>query len=172
MCTRWRRILQTFDASSIIHAWDNYPPGQFPPLWRWIAVQIADETFSIPSVALEEVRRRLPECARWLTEQDIESIPMGNDILQEAVRIKGVLGIESDNYSAKGVGENDLFIIATASVFDLELISNEGRQTNLPDVLANCKIPAVCGMRAVEVACIDFITLIRRSGQVFEGPAA
>lgn len=163
--------MQTFDASSVIYAWENYPPRQFPPLWRWIAARIADNTFSIPSVAFEEVRRRLQECAQWLADQDIERIAMSNDILQEAMRIKVLLGIEGDNYNSRGVGESDLFIIATASIGDLELISNEARQNNLPDVLANSKIPTVCAMQDVQVECIDFITLIRRSRQVFDGPA-
>lgn len=25
-----------FDASSIIHGWDNYPIEQFPGLWAWM----------------------------------------------------------------------------------------------------------------------------------------
>jgi hypothetical protein len=161
--------LQTFDASSIIYAWDNYPPEQIPGIWRWIAEVIGDGGFSIPTVAFEEVHRRLPECAQWLSDRNIERIAMSNDILQEAVRIKGLLGIEGDQYSPKGVGENDLFIIATASVDDLELISNEAKQNNLPDRPANYKIPAVCVMDGVQVPCIDFITLIKRSGQVFDG---
>lgn len=162
--------MHTFDASSIIYAWDNYPPRQFPPLWRWIATQINETYFNIPSVAFEEVSRRLPECADWLGSQDIERLTVSNNIAQEAVHIKQLLGIESDRYNPKGVGENDLLIIATAKIHDLELISNEGRQTQLPKTLAKCKIPAVCGMMEVQVDCIDFVTLIKRSAEVFEGP--
>lgn len=164
--------MQTFDASSIIYAWDNYPPEQFPPLWRWIADQIAAEHFSIPSVAFEEVERRSPDCAKWLDDQGVERLAMSNDIVQEAFRIKRLLEIEGDGYGAKGVGENDLLIIATAKIHGLELVSNEGRQNQLPAVLANCKIPAVCAMADVGVSCIDFISLIKQSGQVFENPRA
>ena len=32
--------MQTFDASSMIYAWDNYPIEQFPPLWDWMGVQV------------------------------------------------------------------------------------------------------------------------------------
>jgi len=162
--------LQTFDASSIIYAWDNYPPGQFPPLWRWIAEQINAGNFNIPHPALEEVERRLPECATWLSECNIERIAVTNEILQEALRIKNLLGIVGDGYHSKGVGENDLLIIATARIEGFELVSNEGRQNQFPNIAAKAKIPAVCDMDDVDVPCVDFITVIKQSGQVFEGP--
>ncbi len=44
--------MYTFDASSVIHAWDNYPIEQFPPLWDWFYSQINDEQFSIPEIAI------------------------------------------------------------------------------------------------------------------------
>jgi hypothetical protein len=159
--------LQTFDASSILYAWDNYPPEQFPPLWQWIAGKITSGDFSIPSVAFEEVDSRLPDCAQWLTEKNVTRLEMSNDIMLEALRIKKLLGIGDEGYGTKGVGENDLLIIATAKIHELQLISNEGRQALLPKVLANCKIPAVCGMASVDVPCVDFITLIKESDQVF-----
>ena len=60
-------------------------------------------------------------------------------------------------------------IIATASVVQVGLVSNEGRQNQLPDVMAKCKIPVTCDLEPVGVRCIDFITLIKESGEVFEG---
>ena len=51
----------TFDASAIIHAWDNYPIEHFPPLWNWLSEQIADDQFSIPLVAEEGRQFRLPK---------------------------------------------------------------------------------------------------------------
>jgi len=164
--------LQTFDASSIIYAWDNYPPGQLPPLWRWIAEQIEAGNFNIPQPALEEVERRLPECAKWLRECEIERIAVTNEIIQEALRIKNLLGIEGDGYHPRGVGENDLLIIATARIEGFKLVSNEGRQHQFPNVAAKAKIPAVCDKEGVAVRCIDFITLVKNSGKVFGGPGA
>jgi len=43
--------MQTFDASSMIYAWDNYPPGQFPGLWEWMGKQIELEEFVMSEVA-------------------------------------------------------------------------------------------------------------------------
>jgi len=72
----------------------------------------------------------------------------------------------SDNYR-KGVGENDILIIATARAHGAELVSDEGTQTKLPDVMANMKIPAVCDMAAVSVPCISFVKYIKRSDVIF-----
>lgn len=92
---------------------------------------------------------------------------MTNDIVQEAQRIKGLLGVVDDNYHPDGVGENDILIIATAGTEGLVLVSNEGRQANLPQNRRRYKIPATCALDTVEVLCIDFLRFIRDSGEVF-----
>ena len=159
--------MPTFDASSLIYAWDNYPREQFPPLWRWIADQVATEEFTVPLVAFEEVEHMLPECREWLRDAEIARLPMTAAILEESLRIKNLLGIVDDAYHPKGVGENDLFIIATARVERVALVSNEARQSNVPTALARWKIPAVCAKPDVNVRCINFLDLIKSSGEVF-----
>jgi len=160
--------MSLFDASSIIYAWDNYPPELFPPLWDWLEEELANQSLVIPSVALEEVNKKTPECADWLKRNDITVLPLTSEVLAESIRIKHLLGIEEDQYHPKGVGENDIFIIATASVNGLTLISDEGRQFGKPDILAKYKIPAVCDLPEVGVTCINFLQLIRNSGAVFK----
>lgn len=159
--------MRVFDASSMIYAWDNYPIGQFPPLWDWIASQIEAKELVMPSVAFDEVNHKTPECGEWLKENDLERLDVSNAILQDAKRIKGLLGIVDDNYHPKGVGENDILIIATARFHGAELVSDEERQTNLPQVSSKRKIPAVCAMPSVAVSCINFIDFIKASGAVF-----
>lgn len=159
--------MQVFDASSMIYAWDNYPLQQFPGLWKWMAGQIALGTLVMPSVALEEVAHKAPECADWLRGNGLQKIDVSNAIIQEAMRIKALLGIVGDAYHAKGVDENDLMIIATASVCHEELVSDESKQKN-PDLLSKRKIPAICVMPAVAVPCINFIDFIKRSEAVFQ----
>ena len=156
-----------FDASSIIYAWDNYPIHQFPGLWGWMAEQIAEKKVVMPVVAFDEVSDTAPECAVWLRGNHIKQFPITNAILQKALVIKRLLGIDGDNYHSKGVGENDIFIIATANVNNLALVSDEGRQKNCPDILSKSKIPLVCSMDAVAVHCINFIEFIKRSEVVF-----
>ena len=91
---------------------------------------------------------------------------MTDEILQDALRIKNLLGIVGDRYGG-GVGENDLFIIATARSAGARLISNEAVQTVLPKVKPNYKIPGVCSMHAVSVDCINFVEFVKQSKVVF-----
>jgi hypothetical protein len=159
--------MHALDASSIIHAWDNYPIRQFPGLWEWKAIQIESGSLLIPSVAFEEVEDKTPECADWLKENDIKRLSITNTIIQDAKRIKDLIGIVNDNYHAKGVGENDLFIIATARAHAYHLISDEERQPILPTEPRRKKIPAVCAMPEVSVQCINFLEYIKSSNAVF-----
>lgn len=155
-----------FDASSMIYAWDNYPPVQFPPLWTWLGKQVNGHEVVLSVVAYDEVASKLPECANWLTANGVQKIPIGNDILMEATSIKMALGIADDKFHPKGVDENDLLIIATAKILKVALVSNESTQ-KLPNIPAKRKIPAVCGMTNVSVNCINFIEYLRASGATF-----
>ena len=84
----------------------------------------------------------------------------------EALRIKALLGIEGDLYGG-GVGENDLFIIATARAHGAELLTDEARQPGLPKNPRNFKIPAVCNLPEVQVVCLNFVDYIKRSRALF-----
>lgn len=151
----------------MIYAWDNYPVLQFPPLWEWMATQVEGKQLVMPSVAFEEVEHKAPDCGEWLKDNNLEQLSISDAILQDAKRIKGLLGIVGDNYHPKGVGENDIFIIATARAHGAELVSDEEKQRTLPQVLSKRKIPAVCGMNSVSVTCLNFIEYITRSEEVF-----
>lgn len=159
--------MQVFDASSMIYAWDNYPVSQFPGLWKWMATEIADRRLVMPSVAFKQVEDNAPDCGKWLKDKNLKQLATSNAISQDAMRIKGLLGIVGDNYHPKGVDENDILIIATAHADKAELVSDEERQTNLPQVPSKRKIPAVCDMAGVSVPCINFIEYIKRSEAVF-----
>ncbi|MFZ3208339.1 MAG: DUF4411 family protein [Geobacteraceae bacterium] len=159
--------MQVFDASSMIYAWDNYPIRQFPGLWEWISTQIDAGSLVMPVVAFEEVEDKTPECAEWLKGHDIDRLGITNTILQDAIRIKGLIGITNENYHSKGVGENDLLIIATARNHRGELVSDEERQTSLPNEPRRKKIPAVCAMPEVSVPCINFLDYLKRSDAIF-----
>ncbi|HEY8035969.1 MAG TPA: DUF4411 family protein [Methylobacter sp.] len=150
----------------MIYAWDNYPIRQFPGLWEWMATQVEERLLVMPRVAFEEVAHKTPDCGEWLRNNGLELIEISNAIIQDALRIKRLLGIVDDKYRS-GVGENDLLIIATAREQNAELVSDERKQIDLPKELSNYKIPAVCGMAQVSVACINFIEYIKRSDVVF-----
>lgn len=163
--------MRVFDASSMIYAWDNYPIDQFPPLWEWMANQIVAKELLMPSVAFEEVNHKAPDCGAWLKGVNLEQVAISNAVVQEAKRIKEVLGIVGDRYHPKGVDENDLLIIATARLAGVGLISDEAKQPGAPQILSKRKIPAVCTMPAVSVPCINFIEFIKASKEVFGNTA-
>jgi Domain of unknown function (DUF4411) len=96
----------------------------------------------------------------------LEQIEISNVVMQDAMRIKLLLGIVGDKYGA-GVGENDLLIIATVREQRAELVSEERRQNDLPKERHNYKIPAVCDMAEISVPCINFIDFIKLSAVVF-----
>ncbi len=159
--------MQVFDASSMINAWDKYPILQFPGLWEWISVQIREKKLVMSRVAYTEVADMAPDCGKWLKTNALEILGISDVVIQGAMRIKGLLSIANDNYHAKGVGENDILIIATARAYGYELISDEERQPILPTEIRRRKIPAVCNMDEVAVRCISFIEHIKRSGEIF-----
>jgi hypothetical protein len=159
--------MPVFDASSMIYAWDNYPIGQFPPLWDWMQVQVEEERLVMPRVAFEEVEFKAPDCADLLSHNDLVQLEINNQVLQTALRINNLLGIVGDRYTSGGVDENDILIIASACVRGELLVSNEEKQIRLPQNIARYKIPAVCAMTGVSVPCLNFIEYIRQSGAVF-----
>jgi predicted nucleic acid-binding protein len=158
--------MQEFDASSALYAWDNYPIEQFPPLWAWLARQIATGELTISAVALDEIEHKSRECALWLKAQRISVHPMTQAILTDALRIKTLLGIRGELYGS-GVGENDLFIVATARAHGYELLTDEARQPTLPLDRRKYKIPAVCVLADVQVRSLSFVEYIKRSQVVF-----
>ena len=160
--------MQMLDASSIIYAWDNYPEPQFPPLWRWLGTQIRIKRLTISQCAFDEVKKKIPECASWLVLHNIEIYDINDQILQVALQIKTLIKVDAENYNPKGVGANDVLIIATARVLGASLLSNEGVQALVPTNLSRCKIPAVCAMPAVRVECMSFLDYIKRSKAVYE----
>lgn len=148
------------DASSVLYAWENYPINLFPKLWNKLEEMIRSNYLSISKVALNEIENHSKDCNRWLRNQSIATIRVDSTIIQRTLQYRSLLGIT--NKFGKGVGENDLIIIATASVGNAILISDEHKQPNKPKVLANYKIPAVCRMNSVNVECINFLDYINR----------
>ncbi|TXK93773.1 DNA-binding protein [Methylococcaceae bacterium CS1] len=154
--------MYSFDASSMIHAWDNYPPENkhFDSLWEWFSNKMQSKEFVISKKAFEEVRHKIPECGTWLKDNNIKIYDLTSESLLIASDIKELLGIIEEKYT-RGVGENDLFIIAIAQELGTTLVTEEGRQGVLPALKSNYKIPAVCNMESVGVANCNFLNLLK-----------
>ncbi len=166
--------LYSFDASAIVDLWDNYPikNKHFTPLWEWFYEKVNAEIFVISDVAIAEVRQHI------LYDKLIADIPkaqlflaiLENIIIHKKTisdvrsvqKFKTFLGITEDNYHAKGVGENDFFIVASAKNNDMILVTNEAVQkdTNEINNKAKFKIPAVCNLSGVKVQSINLIKLL------------
>lgn len=156
-----------FDTSSIVHAWDHYPQAHFPALWKWVESEVRRGHFAACEVVIDELDRRWPECLEWFKVVDMTVVPVTEETTRLAAQIKQLLEIVGDRYHAQGVGEVDLFVIASAHLNGQRLVSNEGRQTPIPSRKAKYKMPLVCGLSEVGVDCISFVQLIRESGLVF-----
>ena len=159
--------MRVFDASSTIYAWDNYPITHFPKLWDWLGAEFDAGTLYMPNVAFGEVGHKVPDCRDWLANCNCEVVAATNQIVQAALQIKQLLGIQNDQFHPDGVDENDVLIVATAKVNGHALVSNENRQPTLPANLKRLKIPAVCNLATVSVNCNNFVEFFKASGKVF-----
>ena len=160
--------MRVFDASSIVHAWDNYPIEVFRSLWDWMGDQVEGEHVRLPRVARDQVGQVSPECGEWLADHNCALLQPTNAVLRAALDIKTALGINNDNYHVDGVDEPDVLIIATAKVQRVQLVSDENPQPTAPRERRKFKIPRVCGLGSVRVDCINFLEYIKSAGVVFE----
>lgn len=156
--------MHSLDSSAIVYGWDNYRVSKFPKLWDWLEAEMTGGRLALSSVAYGEIETVSPDCHEWLSDK-INRIPMSQSMLASALAFKNSLGIINDQYKS-GVGENDLFIIANAKEIGATLISNESIQNNLPTILANYRIPAVC-QHIAATPCISFLDYINQSAATF-----
>lgn len=159
--------MRVIDSSSLLHGWDDYPLGNFPRLWEWMASEISQGSILVPQIVVGEVERICQECALWVEGvNNFSAVEINDLIVSEALAIISWLGVENDQFGS-GVGSNDILIIATAKSLGCPLISNEARQAILPLNRKKYKMPAVCSASIVGVDCISFADLIKASGQAF-----
>lgn len=161
MFASWNNMYN-FDASSMIHVWDNYPIDNqhFEALWDWFANQVDNGNFVFSETAFIETNHKVPECGAWLKSYNLKIDKLSPDIIYQAQAIKTLLEIEEENYTT-GVGENDILIVSNAKTSNSILITEESRQNNLPSKKSNYKIPAVCALNEVSVQCINFTELLK-----------
>ncbi|RYZ87507.1 MAG: DUF4411 family protein [Proteobacteria bacterium] len=150
--------MHTFDASSMIWAWDNYPISIFPPLWDWMAERFKSGEFSLSETAFNECYKSA-DCQDWLKKNKAKIHKNTLAMAAHSTQIHSLLGIVDNKYG-NGVKENDIRIIASAKELSLILVSNEGIQDDVFRLPKNSKIPAVCKMKEVKVKCIRFLDLL------------
>ena len=157
--------IYSFDASSIIYFWDNYPVdnSHFDSIWSWFSKKISQGIFTISKEAFDECIQKADGFKKWLSDNNIEFniYKKNKEDLKIASEIEKFLEIKDKKYHSKGVGENDIFIISIAKRTDTTLVSNEGKQNNEPEIKANFKIPLVC--EKFDVECINFTELLKKN---------
>lgn len=153
----------SFDASSVIHLWENYPAqnDHFKSLWESFVENLNNGTFSISDVALKEIKDKIPDFEERVQPKPNPEQKNITD-LQIVQDIKDNLGIEEDKYHPKGVNENNLFIIAVTKRNNHILVSEEAVQNNLPVEKSKYKIPAVC-KEIAKIECADIQTLLNKN---------
>lgn len=96
-----------------------------------------------------------------------------DDVLAKGVEIKSIAKITGDiKDNPKGIDDNDLELIAVASLTNREVVTEERLQPNpdnpkigTPPKPINYKIPLVCRLNNIE--CKNFLKILKTSGKTF-----
>jgi len=150
--------LYVFDTSSIIAAWDErYPLDNFPPFWAQIDKALNGGMILIPEAVIDELDKKSKDAAAWLKKRPDAIVGYEADIQAE---VKVILAQHERLVMAKKAAyAADPFVIATAKVRGLTVVSEEGLGS-----VAKPHIPDVC--RARQVDCIKLIGVIRAQAWV------
>ena len=158
------------DASAFIAAWNvSHPIDVFPSLWSQLANRRDDMVLIEPifdeidpisqqdkSKTEKEKTDKYP-LHMWINSQ-FKSIPV--DFIEDrALELERKYQIKN---SSKGVGKNDLKLIAYAKLYRKTVVTEEGKQHGKPKEKYNSKIPLVCKEQGVE--CINFVEMLKCLG--------
>ncbi len=138
------------DTSALIAAWyERYKPNRFPKLWAQFDALIQEERLLSSVMVLDECSRRSPELHEWLKDRaDMFLVPDA----EVQIRVEHIVNTYTGLVmQGKEKFAADPFLIATAEVHGLTVITEETG----PDSLR--KIPGVC--RALKVPSINLMEL-------------
>jgi hypothetical protein len=139
------------DTSALIAAWyERYKPNRFPKLWLQLDGLIEEGRLRSSSMVLDECSRRSPELHEWLKDRAVMFLVPDIAVQARVDHIvntfTGLLAQGKEKFAA------DPFLIATAEVHRLTVVTEETG----PDSLR--KIPGVC--RALNVPSMNLMELI------------
>ena len=160
------------DTNVFITAWYvTYPPRIFPSLYREMESKLPNKIILIKPIfdeiepisgskkSAEELRKEHP-VRFWLKEQmGIDETPIDDNVKQKSLELMSKYKTEE---SAKGASENDIKLIAYASIHSHTVVTLESEQKQKPNSKSNYKIPLICKIENVE--CIDFIEMLNQCG--------
>ena len=160
------------DANIFIASWySSYPIKNFPSLWVQLA-QYQDDIILIAPIngeiepissadknlSLVEQKTKYP-LRTWLNTNQFSETPIDDTVNQLSLELEKKYQIKNP---PKGVGKNDILLIAYAKIMEKTVVTFEKIQNQRPHEKHNYKIPLVC--KDEKVICIDFINMIDALG--------
>lgn len=149
-----------FDTSAMIGAWvRSYPPDRFPALWEHMDDLASNGELLIPEEAMAELQVQDDELYSWAKERADKIVHPTS----RAIMI-GARDVLSDypylTKTGTGRGKADPFVVATASLLDLPVVTHEQGGTR-----EKPRIPYVC--RQLNIPCLAMLEVIRTEDWIF-----
>ena len=141
-----------FDASAWLDCWVRwYPIGTFPSLWRNLDRLVDQGKLITPEMVLDELSNVEDGIAAY-----IRSKPLGickvDPLIQNSVR--QVMERHRNLVETRGKSGGDPWVIATAHVYKMDVVTGEKRSRNL----SAPRIPDVCDSFNIRVfSTLEFI---------------
>lgn len=150
--------LYVLDSSSIIAAWDErYPPENFPAFWRQLDDALTSGLAVVPEAVIDELEKKSKDAHAWLKQRPTAIAGYSIAVQSEA---KAILAAHPKLVMTKKIGfAADPFVIATAVVHGLAVVSEEGRGSP-----AKPHIPDVCQIKGVD--CMRLVAMIKAQAWV------
>ena len=149
----------------------SYPIKNFPSLWKKLAQHQADiiliqpiydeiEPYSQEDKKLSKLKKQAKYPLRtWLSTNKFSETSIDDEINQLSLDMEYAYQVKEES---KGVGKNDLLLIAYAKIMDKTVVTFEAIQNQEPDKIYNSKIPLVCQEK--QVKCINFVEMVDSLG--------
>ena len=160
------------DANIFITSWyHSYPIDIFPSLWRQLAQYQHDIILITPIYGeigpISSVDKNLPQVVlkdkyplrTWLNNSQFYEAPIDDKVNQLSLDMEKKYQIKNPS---KGVGKNDMLLIAYAAEMCKTVVTFERIQNQRPAMKYNYQIPLVC--QDENVPCINFINMITALG--------
>ena len=149
-------------------------------MWEWLAKEIDADSIQTIKPVFEEIKHIDADCSDWLGGkayqlrqtmircQGIQKPEISNALIKTVNILKREIGIAGDiEGNAKGVDDNDMYLIASAFIHKKTVISNEAQQNDKPREKRNYKIPLVCQHINPGVKVLSFLEFIKLRKQIF-----
>jgi len=149
-----------FDTSSFITAWQSlYPPQIFPGIWGKLGELIDEGAIIIPDLVLYEIEQQEDDLSDWVKEKPQM---VYSSTLEIQTKASEIINTPQFNFASSPTNANqaDPFVIATAAVLNITVVTEEAYQNNFPPLGGKVlKIPRICEHYGID--CLSFIGVLK-----------